>query len=309
MGPQRTSLMRLHLCSHQNSWGIPLFLVSLTVGIVIGCSPVELDSPNEERYDNARAHYKAKEYEKAAAGFREIIRDHPYSVELDDSRYWLGRALLRIADTSADTSRKIDRTVAALKAFTAIDERSTYLVDALYYANWSRMEIEELAPSRYTTNEIVEEYDRIAAEYPENERAVYSLLAAADLLGERDRDTAAIERFGRVIQEYRDADPELIADAFNGTADSHRHLGNCVSALAYYDSAMAVAADTSAMRTALYWSGKCSLELGDTANACAGLNGLIAYSHCSDTTGTYLPNALQLRTQIGCDQSAACSAD
>jgi outer membrane protein assembly factor BamD len=211
--------------------------------VVSGCADKKdtyVEKPVEDLYNNAMNYLLDENYEKAAKGFAEVERQHPYSV-------WATKSQLMAAYTLYE-GNKYDESIGAAERFISLhpghrDIAYAYYLKALDYY----VQIADVARDQKTTQQAMTALNEVVRRFPESKYgrdARLKIDLVRDHLAGKEMEIgryyerqgsylAAVNRFKRVIDEYQTTThvPEAL----------HR-LTECYMALGLSDEAKRVAA-------------------------------------------------------------------
>jgi outer membrane protein assembly factor BamD len=211
--------------------------------VVSGCADKKdtyVEKPVEDLYNNAMNHLVDEDYQKAAKGFAEVERQHPYSVWATKSQLMAAYALYQ--------GNKYDESIGAAERFIQLhpghrDIAYAYYLKALDYY----VQIADVGRDQKTTQQAMTALNEVVRRFPDSKYgrdARLKIDLVRDHLAGKEMEIgryyerqgaylAAVNRFKRVIDDYQTTThvPEAL----------HR-LTECYMALGLSDEATRVAA-------------------------------------------------------------------
>jgi TolA-binding protein len=138
--------------------------------------------------------YESGLYDHSLLRFNDIIKNFPTSKFLDSARMWAGKIYLRKFDYDN-----------AMKEFNSVNEKSGEYPAALFYKG-------ESLRIKGDTVSAIENYQKIASSFPENELADNSILITGKLYLSNGKGYQSLECALKIIRYYKDT--ESVDDAF-----------------------------------------------------------------------------------------------
>lgn len=218
-----------------------------------GCSPVVYESEDEKLYDRGYLAYSDSAYQHqtgylaaldtAIELFNRVITDHPYSSKVDNAQYFLGKTHIDYAQhcaRSSDTTAAVEHYKRAPLSLEAIDAKSNYYVDGLYYAAHARLGLNEIQPGEQWPDQVIQSFFSVASGFAQHSRAAYSLREIGHIyrrIHETSGEAAAIDSaavyFQKVVNNYTNH-PAYSGSLYWAATCFHNQDSMSVAAHLYY---------------------------------------------------------------------------